>query len=254
MKKTTLLFSLLALSNLAQANTSPAPEIIIDGDTRVRVTEKNHRTLHDSIGLLKITSPGGTGYCTGTVIGTNHVVTAAHCLVDNNKFVDKVEFIPGINGHVSSAKRPFGTFRAVKFQVFKAYFTDKSTDNDLGLLKFAENLPVSPLRIAAAPSSAAMIGSSVNLTIAGYPGDKAMGTLWEGRGYRYGSILWNPSASHNVDTAAGQSGSAVRAYVSGKESVVGVHSGGVSGRVSSYNEAKFFTEGTIAVLKKWMAQ
>lgn len=254
MKKTTLLFSLLALSTLAQAhNTNPSPKIVIEGDTRVRITAKNHRALHDSIGLLKITTASGTGFCTGTVIGINHVVTAAHCLVDNKKFVDKVEFIPGINGDYSVAKRPFGTFKAIKLQVFKAYFSTGATGDDLGLLKFAENLPVSPLPIGEAPTSAAYLESNVKLTIAGYPGDKTMGTLWEGKGYRYGSILWNPSAAHNVDTAPGQSGSAVRTFTNGKERVVGVHSSGVRGKVS-FNEAKFFSADTVQVLKKWMAQ
>lgn len=253
MRKSALLLTLLTLSTLAYAADGQEPKIVIGGDTRVRITAKNHRNLHDSIGLLKIYNASGTSYCTGTVIGINHVVTAAHCLVDNKKFVDSIEFIPAINGDVAYAKRPFGSFKAIKFQVLKAYFTTGSTADDLGLLKFAENLPVSPLPIGEAPTAAAYLGMYIKLFIAGYPGDKTMGTLWEGSGYRYGSILWTPSAAHNVDTAPGQSGSAVRSYVHGKEVVVGVHSSGIRGK-TRYNEAKFFTAQTVEILKSWMTK
>ena len=252
MKTKTLLASLLIVSSPIFAKETPEPKRVIDGDSRVRITSANHKILHDSIGLLIIKTKSGTGYCTGTVVGQNHVVTAAHCLVDKKQFVEKVEFVPGLNGPVNVAKRPFGTFKAIEMKVFKAYFSTSSTENDLGLLKFAENLPVSPLAIAAAPTSAAVISSPVKITIAGYPGDKTMGTLWEGKGERYGSFFWQPSASHNVDTAPGQSGSAVRSLVNGRERVVGVHSAGIKNGSVEYNEARFFTETTVETLRAWM--
>lgn len=254
MKRATLLLSLMAFSSLANADNFPQPDVVIDSDTRVRINSKNHRLLHDSIGILKISDAEGTAYCTGTVISQHHVVTAAHCLVSKKKFADKVVFMPGLNGPVSSAKRPFGTFQAIKLQVFKAYFETSSVENDLGLLTFAENLPVSPLAIAAAPSSAAIIGEEVKLTIAGYPGDKTLGTLWEGKGARFGTILWQQSSAHSVDTASGQSGSAVRSRVNGVESVVGIHSSGVDADIFKYNEARFFTAETVQTLKEWMAK
>ena len=140
MKKRTLVAAMLTLSTYVLANENPSPDRVIDGDTRVRISSVNHKILHDSIGLLVIKTKTGTCYCTGTVIGQNHVVTAARCLVENKQFADKIEFIPGINGPVKSAKRPFGIFKAIEMKVFKAYFQSGATSDDLGLLKFAENL------------------------------------------------------------------------------------------------------------------
>jgi V8-like Glu-specific endopeptidase len=263
-----LLFSLVLLSattGWAKAEGVKDLKHVIDKDTRVRITATNHKVLHDSIGLLVISEDDGVGYCTGTVIGQRHVVTAAHCLVSDKKFVNNIKFIPAHNGNVYSAKRPYGTFTASKMTVLKAYFASNSTEDDLGLLTFDENLPVTALPIAVAPSTSlvrvisgplatpmVIPGGAVELTIAGYPIDKEMGTLWEGTGARYRSFITGPSTAHDVDTAPGQSGSAVRSKVKGIESVVGVHSSGNQGIFTDYNEAKFFTSQTVTLLKKWI--
>jgi V8-like Glu-specific endopeptidase len=97
-------------------------------------------------------------------------------------------------------------------------------------------------------------GGTVKFTITGYPGDKEMGTLRKGTRARYRSFLTGPSAAHNVDTASGQSGSAVRSKVNGTESVVGVHWSGNIGIFTDYNEAKFLTAQSVKLLKKWMAE
>jgi len=64
----------------------------------------------------------------------------------------------------------------------------------------------------------------------------------------------NDSNAHDVDTAHGQSGAALRAVVNGKEVIVGVHSRGKSGMFYDYNEAYFLSADSISVINKWIKQ
>lgn len=243
MKSHALLFALtLSVSAMAQN------KIVIDTDSRERITATNHRRLHDSIGLLYIETEKSAGTCTGTVIGPNHVVTAAHCVVQDGKFVKKVTFIPGINDELKSKKFPFGVFTASRLRALSSYISAPHTPNDLALITFNENLPVPALPLAVAPDT-----HKLPITIAGYPGDKATGTLWEGKGTR-DRFNSQTRLAHNVDTAPGQSGSAVRATVRGVESVIGVHSSGNRMNGTLFNSAYFFSAESVRTLKSWMAR
>jgi glutamyl endopeptidase len=236
----------LLLATLTITSAYAQEKIVIDQDTRVRVTAQNYRRLHDSIGLLYIDTGKSQGLCTGTVIGINHVVTAAHCVVDKGQLVKKVIFVPGLNEDLSKKKFPFGTFTASKLHVLKAYMTNPMTVNDLAVIAFNENLPVAPLQIAVSPEA-----NNLPLIITGYPGDKPNGTMWEGKGTRDRFNSMTPLA-HNVDTAAGQSGSAVRTPMKGTEVIIGIHSAGNKMNGKSFNTAYFFSAESVRQIRQWM--
>lgn len=240
--KHVIFLSSLILSTTVFAN----DKIIIDQDTRVQITAQNRQRIHDSIGLLYLQMGKEGGICTGTVIGANHVVTAAHCLVKDGKLVTKVIFVPGLSDDLSKKKFPFGTFVASKLHVHPKYIGTPGVENDLGVVQFRENLPVSAINVAAAPAI-----SNLPITITGYPGDKVTGTLWEGKGTRESLNVLSPLA-HNVDTVAGQSGSAVRATINGVVRVIGVHSSGnrVMGR--KFNTAHFFSNESLKLINLWI--
>lgn len=64
---------------------------------------------HKPIGRLSFTVPGGTSYCSASVIsGANIIVTAAHCVYDttNNQFYNNWVFSPAFRGTAA----PYGTY------------------------------------------------------------------------------------------------------------------------------------------------
>jgi V8-like Glu-specific endopeptidase len=235
---TIFLIALLSFSNVFAEQ-----DIVIEEDTRVQITSGNHKSIHDSIGLLHIDFGSSKSYCTGTVIGLNHVITAAHCVISKGKFAEKVSFMPGHNDKVKNKKFPFGKFTATKIFALNSYFRQAVPENDLAVIAFNENLPVTAIKIA---SQRSFIGEII---IAGYPSDKDFGTLWEGKGYRNYFLKSN---AHTVDTASGQSGSAVRTQIANQEVIIGIHSSGHKNNQGKYNTAYFFEPNSIRLINQWM--
>ncbi|KAJ1554521.1 hypothetical protein HK096_003136, partial [Nowakowskiella sp. JEL0078] len=78
--------------------------------------------VSDKYGPVKGVTPGSYvgkvtftgGFCSATLIGPNHIITAAHCVYENGQWSDNLKFAPGFNDGVA----PFGQFSWKSIIVF----------------------------------------------------------------------------------------------------------------------------------------
>jgi len=83
--------------------------------TRSRITPQsaNKTAPYKTTGKIFFTEPGiGNFQCSGSVVSTRIVITAAHCVNSGHGFYTNWIFIPGYDGSKSTlaAQRPFGTW------------------------------------------------------------------------------------------------------------------------------------------------
>lgn len=110
--------------------------------------------------VVKLRTPGKGGVFTGTVVGKHHVLTAAHCLVDQDMnsepLINIVVTLP------SGEERTDRDLVAVKFPSGpQGYSTrDDGFRCDLALIEFAKGLRVKPVSVLNLPQERAYASGS----------------------------------------------------------------------------------------------
>jgi V8-like Glu-specific endopeptidase len=155
----------------------------------------------------------------GTLISSNEVITAGHCIHDKNDggWASQVIVIPGKAG----ASEPFGRFNATRLMSWTAWTGSKDSDHDMGVVRLGTHIGNSTgwLGLGAYGSLAGTTGN-----IAGYPGDRDGGEFLY---YMAGTITYQTGNRYyyKIDTAGGQSGSGVYRIVNNNRYVFAAHSG-----------------------------
>jgi hypothetical protein len=135
----------------------------------------------DAVGYIVIQSNGTGGACTGTLISPTVVLTAKHCAMPNpnaegsGTFLDggKVYFVVG-----QDPRHPKSVVEAASVEVAPLYvggYTNHGSDVAVYTLK-TPIANVTPLTVAAAPPSAADVGTSFIAIGYGQQGDGNSGT------------------------------------------------------------------------------
>lgn len=203
---------------------------VIGEDERIRIRDTTTYPL-SAVAYLELFDAAGNivALCSGTFIGPDALLTAGHCLWDagNQRWnAQRIRVVPAKDEDFE----PYGSEFATDWWVPDGFVDSSgSADFDWGLVR----LPDDRLTLEASWLPIAVLGTeslqSAHFTpaVVGYPVDKPAQTMW-GHSRRAFNAVEPYQLYYDIDTSAGQSGSAIWSLDAGSTLgyVVGIHTQG----------------------------
>lgn len=178
-----------------------SPYSVIGDDERVQVQDTTAYP-NGAIVNLQITFPFGSGSCTGWMIGTHTVATAAHCvyLGELGGWATAITVIPGRNGSTA----PFGSYLATHWYAKKNWTVNEKPKLDFGVLNIGTDIAPLVGTFGFAYNNLNTFWQGYPVTVRGYPAEKTAGTMWT----MDGTIAKITKARffYEIDTSPGESG------------------------------------------------
>lgn len=249
---------------------------IVGGDQRVRVADTRARP-HSTVATLIVQFPDAPkpGLCTGSLIGSDALLTAAHC-VYNAKFggwARSMRVVPGSFPSLAGVtQQPFGSASAKRGFVPEAYRAAKTfwarEPYDYAVVRIGAGLLGAPGVRAFAAMPSPMLGSAITLT--GYHGDKCAGSVRCTPGSSsyvmhtskdsIRELLPTDAArptlfNHFADSNGGASGSPIVSDGDYANTIFAVHVAGFQDiNAASWNMGVLLTPTSVANIKNWKGQ
>ena len=209
--------------------TSTTEQVVIGSDERSQIAETSVFPF-SAIAYLELEDASGEvfGSCTATFIGPDALLTAGHCLwdaVSGDWGAHHIRVVPGKD----SGFEPFGSQYAEDWWVPDSYAETGMTDWDWGIINLANDvltLDTGWLSVSILDSES-LESPGFLPTIVGYPGDKPEATMW-GHIQAAFTFIADFQLFYDIDTAPGQSGSAIWSAADGPflGLIVGIHTTG----------------------------
>lgn len=246
---------------------------VVGADNRVRVANTRVRP-YSTIATLLVTFPGEPrpGLCTGSLIASDAVLTAAHCVYNAKLggWARTMRIVPGaFPSAAGTIQQPFGSASALRGFTPEAYRTATTfwsrEPYDYAVVRVGAGLHGSPGTRAYGVLSNPTISRPI--TLAGYHGDKCAGTarctprtssyiMHESRD-KIRELLPAGAAKHTLfnhyaDSNGGASGAPIVADGAFANAIFAVHVAGFrDSNASSWNMGVLLTNTAITNIKSW---
>jgi V8-like Glu-specific endopeptidase len=224
---------LTGLRDIAEATYGPPPpqkETVHGPDDRVRINNTSVYPWRVHASLLITAADNSQWIGTAWFIGPHTLMTAGHCVnirgsgvPGRDGWVRRIQVMPGRN----AASLPYGSVTSTSFRSVTGWTTSASGNEnyDYGAIIIPTNLGSTTGWFGfGVYSNADLVGTVGN--ISGYPGDKPSGQQWYDA-HRIASVN-SRKVFYDIDTAGGQSGSAVYRIINGARYAFAVHAYGGS--------------------------
>ena len=217
------------LPDIGEASFGPPPKIaetVHGPDDRVQITGTSVYPWRAHASLLITAADNSMWIGTGWFIGPHTLMTAGHVVFIKNSgvpgrdgWVRKIQVMPGRNG----STLPYGSVTSSNFRSVAGWINNGDENHDYGAIIIPTELGNTVGWFGFGVYSDADLKASV-ANISGYPGDKPAGTQWYD--HRQIASVNSRKVFYDVDTAGGQSGSAVYRIINGGRFGVAVHAYG----------------------------
>ncbi|MBC8083649.1 MAG: serine protease [Hymenobacter sp.] len=211
---------------MATASYGVSAETVHGLDDRIQITNTAVYPWRANASLLITARDGSQWIGTGWFIGPHTLMTAGHVVFIKNSgvpgrdgFVQSIRVMPGRNG----AALPYGAVLSSNLRTVAGWSTNGDPNFDYGAIILPTNLGNTTGWYGFGVYSDADLLSAIG-NIAGYPGDKPSGTQWYAA--RRLEAVDSRKVYYDIDTAGGQSGSAVYRIINGARYAVAIHAYG----------------------------
>jgi V8-like Glu-specific endopeptidase len=185
--------------------------VVTGTDDRAQITDTSTFPAATVGWIVGQTQKGDYYTCTGTLIGPNSVITAAHCVYDHESggWAKDLVFVPGAT---DAQTAPFGVFEWDNANILKGYVSNYDGKN------YGSSMPWDLAEITLKDDAGNQIGwqgfrvddaTEFKAISMGYPGDKPDGTMWTEKCDIPPANFGDQIFIHDCDTYAGSSGSSM---------------------------------------------